>query len=382
MIYKCNNCGHKLSEKAYNKKLRKGDIECDECEGQYQAYPDNADYSEIDKLILNEYPLPIALSYKKYLISEDSFAEKMRLLIQVFTNTIKYTAFVIKSDFLMRTDFTSLKAFRMIETLFNPSLGSWYNFIEWMIKYLKDNNHILFMPELDTFYNNVEKNLPDEKKYKYKSMRKNQEGQYVEDVKMLGYIRAFTELRNTDVHRLTRKEEQDKFHEDNLNLLINILAELKFLAEYKLYKYHNDQILNMTGCDIKLVENEKIEKLIKNNSIPDNSIFLLKVPTDEILEIVPFYLSREVLEKDESGEGVLVYDKLKDKSNLLYTFPLGGEVVIEEYMNIWKERLDQKKSIFKLANSDSMSYQELEKRLNNLYNEKIKLIIDEYEYDN
>jgi hypothetical protein len=190
MIYKCNNpeCTKRIDKDIYETLKEVGNLSCKTCEkagrkGQFQAYPDDSEYSELDKLILNEYPLPIALSYKKYLISEDSFAEKMRLLIQVFTNTIKYTAFIIKSDFLMRTDFTSLKAFSMIETLFNPSLGSWYNFIEWMIKYLKDNNHILFMPELETFYNKVEKNLPDEKKYKYRSMRKNQEGQYVEMLK-------------------------------------------------------------------------------------------------------------------------------------------------------------------------------------------------------
>jgi len=116
---------------------------------------DNSDaLSELDRLILTEYPYPISVNYKR-LLDEQDWEKKTRACIQVFEYGLRAITLGLISQYLIRdVDRVSdpqLNKF-LLTSLSRATLGTWNDIFFKALQAYQDKRNLFFMPELYDLY--------------------------------------------------------------------------------------------------------------------------------------------------------------------------------------------------------------------------------------
>ncbi len=110
MIYRCNICGKEIDEDIFESLKDAGNLTCKKCEkagkqGQYQPFDEEkgvfikvdetANYSDLEKRIINTYPMPIAIGLKTLLNAKGNLHAEIDYTMDLYTNLLKYIGIIL-----------------------------------------------------------------------------------------------------------------------------------------------------------------------------------------------------------------------------------------------------------------------------------------------
>lgn len=176
--------------------------------------------SSLDRLILMDFPYPIASAYRQ-LLGEQSFERRVRRAIYVFEYSLRIFSICVISQYLLR-DAETLSDVKLNELLEKrlprASLGGWAEILFTTLQAYHDQRELFFIKELYDLYWDTSK-TPHQPRL---------------DVRR-SYNRLI-EIRNNLVHRLPPQDEGGwrELDEDVMQNLREILSQFVFIQNYYL----------------------------------------------------------------------------------------------------------------------------------------------------
>ena len=241
------------------------------------------------------------------MLAEKDFFKKINLLKDVSENLVKFLALLVATEY-----FCSNKQSRELNDLFRdkisqPSFGKWNNFLRESIKYLIDENHLFFVPELIEFYRNVEigggKKKVIKRKIKFQYTDENDELNYRTVTET--YISHLINFRNKYIGhgKKINDDNSRNIFNDYYPLLKSLLADMSFCSDYQMIKYDNGQLFNLMGSTVKKIEGNT------NKLIEDERVWLQN-PKGEKMTLVPFFIvPKEYIAGTTEDIELFVYDQ-------------------------------------------------------------------------
>jgi len=390
MKYKCNECGDIIDEQKYLKRKTKGKLICPECDkGTYEPYLEENEkpeqqainnYTEFEKTIINTYPMPLSIPYKAIVDRTGNTSDQIDPIILTITNILKYTALILKSEFL-QSPYKSLKIYKAIEKLFRPALGDWDAFIKLILKLFTQQHHRFFIPEIVDFYNDVELKVPEEEKFFYEGPFYDNEGNKSTVNNYFSLIQALIVYRNKHSHQPTiDAREKVEFVKNCKNIIDKVLAKMEFVSKYTFYKsISKKSFQSFMGQSPSIIDNPNFfNRLSRRPTV--NNLFLHNQNTNEIIELFPFYLTKEIFNDPNIEYDFFIYDKQESKDSLQYTAVTGKPFSIGQIVGRWKELLRKKDCLFDFTNINNITKSSLINQLKELYRQRIDLYTSEEYY--
>ena len=297
--------------------------------------------TDLQELIINSFPSPIAINYKR-ILSKDTYQDKVRQLILTFEFTMRALALVLISQYLLidREKITDSKLNKLLrEKLPRPSLGSWVEIIFTTLGVYKDHRDLLFINELHDAY------WDDKNQKPRKGIR--------------DLFDKLVIIRNRLAHELppSNETEWQILFQESHNLLIKILEFLQFVSRYELIFIKEQSKTGMRFQIYKgqtIIEGEALVKIGEENK-GDNWFYLSKITQKErrYLKLYPFLIAWEK-DIDLTIEGIQNDAALLDKfssSSIYYlatllwkNFSREDEGLLADFFYNYEKSLDRKKS--------------------------------------
>ena len=179
--------------------------------------------------------------------------EKIRLLhLGVLTNTLKYMSAVILADYLR----SNIKCERITSFIDQetkrPLVSTWHEFIKISIEEMKKLGHHLFIPELPIFYERVETKIPKKDKITLPRGYCDNDGNHIENKEKVGWIEALISERNAFAHGRFRPSLKN--YKFCYRILKKLLVEMKWCADYKMYKLEGETLKSLRGSYLNMSE--------------------------------------------------------------------------------------------------------------------------------
>jgi tetratricopeptide (TPR) repeat protein len=270
--------------------------------------------NDVELALLQNLPYVIAYPLQKTLEEKHAWT-KINLFKDTFLNYLKYLGLLTASEFFN----SPFKDKRMValfqQSLSEPSFGTWNQYIRETLAFLKEKKHSFFIPELPEYYEKVE---TGKKRKLYKGEIEFIDGNGDVQIKKqeATAIGMLINFRNRFLgHGLTLDATTaEKLWEEYSPMFFEILRELKFTQDYKMYKYENDETFLLQSAQIVQKENNR-----KSNQV------WLESPTGEVMDILPFYVvPGELTIRKEDKEQILAYESYTGKSIKFFS-PEGTE---------------------------------------------------------
>jgi len=311
MSYTCKNPDCSAPENKKGKKYPSA-MECPFCDVPLE---EELSFSEEDLNLINSLPYVIAYPLKRTL-SENHPWTRLNLFKDTFLNYLKYLGLITASEFF-NSPFQDKKMVALFyNTLSEPSFGTWNVFIREALKFLHENNHSFFCPELNAYYEQIE---TGKKRKLYKG-----EIQYIDaygDVQHKNQestaIGMLINFRNRYLgHGLTLDEATSlRLWEEYYPIFNQLLKGMEFTAEYVMYKHEHGETYVLQSAEISQVE----------AALAAHSNVWLQNNAGNILEILPFFIvPGEVNLAKEDKEQILTYESYTGKTIKFFS-PEGTE---------------------------------------------------------
>jgi tetratricopeptide (TPR) repeat protein len=309
--YTCKNPDCSAPENKKGKKYPSA-MECPFCDVPLE---EELSFSEEDLNLINSLPYVIAYPLKRTL-SENHPWTRLNLFKDTFLNYLKYLGLITASEFF-NSPFQDKKMVSLFyNTLSEPSFGTWNVFIREALKFLHENNHSFFCPELNAYYEQIE---TGKKRKLYKG-----EIEYIDaygDVQHKNQeataIGMLINFRNRYLgHGLTLDEATSlRLWEQYYPIFILLLKGMEFTADYVMYKYEHGETYSLQSAEIRQVE----------AAFSAHSNVWLQNKAGNILEILPFFIvPGEVNLAKEDKEQILTYESYTGKTIKFFS-PEGTE---------------------------------------------------------
>ena len=215
-----------------------------------------------DEEIISFLPYIIAYPLEKTITEEHTWT-KINLLKDTLLNYLKFLGLITASEFFNSPfkDKNIIASF--YKNLSHPSFGSWNAFIRETLKFLNDNNHEYFCPELNDYYNKVETG----------KKRKLYSGE-IEIIDSMGDVQLkkqqataigmLINFRNRYLgHGLTLdKDTSQKLWKQYYPIFQQLLLGLEWCKDYVIYKNEGKNTWLLQGAKISQVEVLKAEENI------------------------------------------------------------------------------------------------------------------------
>lgn len=307
---------------------------------------DAAPLNELQTLVLNHFPHPIAINYKRALDGV-SYQDKARQAMLVFDFTVRAVALSLISQYLLydreKIDDSLLNAL-LKSKLPRPTLGSWVEITFTILRVYKDHRDLLFMEELYDAYWDPRRAEP----------RKGIRGPFDQMVM----------IRNRLAHELPPQDEagwQVLFQEIH-PLLLQVFDTLRFLANYELIyiiRQEGDRYFYQRYCgqDISIAE-EPLQK-VNGESLGDGWFYLTREQNkSRMLKLYPFLIAWEKdtdLELSGSQNDAALLDKFSN-SRVYYlatvlweSFARQDDALLADFFYNFKRTLEMKRLEEKLS---------------------------------
>lgn len=311
MSFKCNNSECSAPENKKGKAYPSA-MECPFCD---EPLVEVISLSDNELELINRLPYVIAYPLRKTLVEKHAWT-KINLLKDTFLNYLKYLGLITASEFF-NSPFQDKKMVALFyNTLSEPSFGTWNVFIREALKFLNENSHQFFCPELNAYYEQIE---TGKKRKLYKG-----EIQYIDaygDVQHKNQeataIGMLINFRNRYLgHGLTLDEATSiKLWEEYYPIFNLLLKEMGFASDYLMYKHEHGETYSLQSAEISQVE----------VASAGNSNVWLQNKEGNILEILPFFIvPGEVNLSKEDKEQILTYESYTGKTIKFFS-PEGTE---------------------------------------------------------
>src|SRR5438552_1779589 len=181
------------------------------------------------KVVLNNYPLPIALALKEKLLEKKEPELQARGLYELANALLQYTALIAASNYAT-VSFKSERVSNKFERLKSPSDSAFPEFLQISVPFIKEQNS-LFVPELaEILENKLEGKDVNRLEMSERGLVKREK---------LPLLKAFVAFRNSVEHRklLGRWEEVIEHY---LPPLCDLLEIMEWCSRYPLLRLVDD----------------------------------------------------------------------------------------------------------------------------------------------
>jgi tetratricopeptide (TPR) repeat protein len=268
-----------------------------------------------DQALIDKLPYVIAYPLRQTLLEQHPWT-RINLFKDTFLNYLKYLGLLSASEF-----FNSPIKDRGMVALFHQNLaetafGKWNHYIREALKYLKEQNHPFFCPDLPAYYEQVESGKKV-KQYKGEIEFIDANGDSQLKKQEATAIGMLINFRNRYLgHGLTLDADSStKLWDEYFPIFRSLLEQMNFTKDYPMYKREHGEDYLLQTADIQSVES--IQHNDFNIWIQNNS--------GEALNILPFFIvPGEVALTKESKEQIFAYESYTGKTIKFFS-PEGTE---------------------------------------------------------
>jgi tetratricopeptide (TPR) repeat protein len=287
-------------------------MECPFCDAPLQEI---SSISEADQQLISSLPYVIAYPLQRTL-NEKHALTRVNLFRDTFLNYLKYLGLLTASEFFN----SPLKDKKMValfhQTLTEPSFGSWNHYIREALKFLSDNDHKFFCPELYAYYATVETGKK-RKLYKGEIEVFDSNGDVQLKNQEATAIGMLINFRNRYLgHGLTLDESasQQLFNE-YFPIFRTLLEQMKFTENYRMFKHEHGESWVLQSAALRMVE--KGEQTAARVWIENAN--------GQAMDILPFFVvPGELSIGKEDIEQILTYESYTGKTIKFFS-PEGTE---------------------------------------------------------
>jgi tetratricopeptide (TPR) repeat protein len=272
-------------------------------------------FSDFEERLINSLPYLIAYPLKRTLLESHPWS-KLNLFKDTFLNYLKYLGLLTASEFFA----SELKNKNMVSlfqnTLAEPSFGTWNTYIRETLKFLKENDHRFFIPELLEYYEHVESGKK-RKLYTGNIEVQNLHGETQIKKQEATGIGMLINFRNRYLgHGLTLDERESKaLWEEYSPIFFTLVDQLHWASKYVMYKNEHGSTVRLHTAELLEVEH--------SSSLP--SQVWIENPSGDKLDIVPFFVvPGELSIAKEDKEQLLAYEAYTGKTIKFFS-PEGTE---------------------------------------------------------
>ncbi len=288
---------------------------CPVCSAALFELIESNELPEEDEKLIASLPYVIAYPLKRTLLEKHHWT-KINLFKDTFLNYLKYLGLVSASEFFN----SPLKDKRMValfqNTIAEPSFGTWNLFVRETLKYLNENKHTFFCPELNSYYETIE---TGKKRKLY-----NGEIEFIDangDVQLKKQeataIGMLINFRNRYLgHGLTLDENTSiKLWEEYFPIFRHLLEQMSFASEYVMSKHEHGETYLLQSSEIKIYETQQQES---------GTVWITNAKGEK-LDLLPFFVvPGEVSLAKEDKEQILAYESYTGKTIKFFS-PEGTE---------------------------------------------------------
>jgi len=357
MLYRCSSCTCSMHAVSLPEPAAHGlGFQCPVCRSSLVVTSSSLSASE--QAVIDSYPLLIAAPFAAMHAKQDIEA-KIKTLIDVLTNVLKYLALIVESEYL-QSEHRDDALNRIIEDELNrPLVSSWGRMLQVALSSLETAGHDFFIPELKPFYEAVELKMPQKHKVAPPGQGYYDDfGNFVQTSNRLAWFQALVNYRNKVAHGLNQPpDEARQEFEFYYRILLQILEAMAWCARYPLYKRDGGNLYRLMGAQPRPCDTCEIpEAALHTNLVlgtPEADRFLPLVP----LLVVP----GEYLAESGGGEDLLIYDQSTDK-RILYLSPYGHRRETTATLGMWRRLIEKKRVTLPILSRAMIDADEIARR--------------------
>jgi tetratricopeptide (TPR) repeat protein len=359
----CPNCGNELA------KLKKSYF-CEECEKSFSFDEiESTGFSEFEKLVISRYPQMIALPYYE-MLRETNETAKVKLLVDVFTNILKYLALIVETDYL-KSNVKNQEVNDWILKLERPLISSWNIFLGKAIPVLEAAGWSFTIPEIPEFHRNVETKVDKKDRILIRGGYYDANGDFIEGDKSLAMLEALVNYRNSFAHGFNPPADEARegymFYRPVLD---KILSRMEWCVNYTMYRFIGDALIPLMGN-----EPGKPEDAGELKAGHDGDI-LIRDSEGKLQPIVPLFVTPSAHFLDLSDRVDLMGYEDKTDKIIRYISPDGVGRPTAGTINKWNRLFDEKRIILEERTEETLERTELFERAKTSAERTIKTLVE------
>ena len=271
--------------------------------------------SQEDIALIASLPYVIAYPLQQTLL-EKHLPQRINLFKDTFLNYLKYLGLLSASEFFNSDIKDKGMVLLFQQNLIETAFGKWNHYIREIIKFLKEQNHNLFCPELATYYELVETGNKS-KKHKGEIEFIDVNGDIQLKKQEATSIGMLINFRNRYLgHGLTLDAQKaEALWQEYFPIFRNLLEQLSFARDYPMLKREDGNTYLLHSADITAVD----------SNIVSNSSIWIENKAGKVINILPFFIvPGEVSLVKEDKEQMLTYESYTGKTIKFFS-PEGTE---------------------------------------------------------
>lgn len=271
--------------------------------------------SQEDIALIASLPYVIAYPLQQTLLEKHT-PQRINLFKDTFLNYLKYLGLLSASEFFNSDIKDKGMVLLFQQNLIETAFGKWNHYIRESLKFLKEQNHTLFCPELGTYYELVETGSKA-KKHKGEIEFIDANGDIQLKKQEATSIGMLINFRNRYLgHGLTLDAKKaEELWQEYFPIFRNLLEQLSFAKDYPMLKREDGITYLLHSSEITTVD---------SNSATQSSIWIQN-KEGKVMDILPFFIvPGEVSLVKEDKEQMLTYESYTGKTIKFFS-PEGTE---------------------------------------------------------
>lgn len=288
-------------------------INCPVCQTPLSEVVDSLSQEDMD--LIDSLPYVIAYPLQQTLLEKHP-PQRINLFKDTFLNYLKYLGLLSASEFFNSDIKDKGMVLLFQQNLIETAFGKWNHYIRETLKFLKEQNHILFCPELATYYELVETGSKS-KKHKGEIEFIDANGDIQLKKQESTSIGMLINFRNRYLgHGLTfDAKKAEELWQEYFPIFRNLLEQLRFAKDYPMMKQEDGITYLLHSSEIKTID---------SNSATQSSIWIQN-KEGKVMDILPFFIvPGEVSLVKEDKEQMLTYESYTGKTIKFFS-PEGTE---------------------------------------------------------
>ena len=271
--------------------------------------------SHEDRTLIDSLPYVIAYPLQQTLL-EKHLPQRINLFKDTFLNYLKYLGLLSASEFFNCDIKDKGMVLLFQQNLIETAFGKWNHYIRETLKFLKEQNHNLFCPELATYYELVETGNKS-KKHKGEIEFIDANGDIQLKKQEATSIGMLINFRNRYLgHGLTLDAQKaEALWQEYFPIFRSLLEQLSFAKDNPMLKREDGITYLLHSAEITSVD---------SNSVTESSIWI-ENKVGKVMDILPFFIvPGEVSLVKEDKEQMLTYESYTGKTIKFFS-PEGTE---------------------------------------------------------
>jgi tetratricopeptide (TPR) repeat protein len=288
-------------------------MNCPVCQTPLSEVVDSLSQEDMD--LISSLPYVIAFPLQQTLL-EKHLPQRINLFKDTFLNYLKYLGLLSASEFFNSDIKDKGMVLLFQQNLIETAFGKWNHYIRESLKFLKEQNHILFCPELATYYELLETGNKS-KKHKGEIEFIDANGDIQLKKQEATSIGMLINFRNRYLgHGLTLDAQKaEQLWQEYFPIFRNLLEQISFTKDYPMLKREDGITYLLHSAEIRTID---------SNSNTKSSIWIQN-KEGKVMDILPFFIvPGEVSLVKEDKEQMLTYESYTGKTIKFFS-PEGTE---------------------------------------------------------